>query len=59
MIALLGPPPKELSEREARWSEVKWKTPFPGPEGRPCWTPRELYGGPFFNANGTVSSPIP
>lgn len=52
MIALLGPPPQELLDREAKWSKVQWKRAFPNVEGKLCWTARECYGGPFFNSEG-------
>lgn len=54
MIALLGPPPKELINREEKWSKVKWERAFPSAGGKLCWTAREYYGGPFFNAKGML-----
>ncbi|KAL9612973.1 MAG: hypothetical protein Q9167_002450 [Letrouitia subvulpina] len=59
MVALLGPPPKELLEREKKWSKVKWRAALPNAEGQLCWTAREFYGGPFFNSEGTISAPPP
>jgi hypothetical protein len=53
IIALLGPPPKVLVEREKRWSEVKWSQPFLNSEGTPCHTAREYFNGPFFSPEGT------
>jgi len=52
MIALLGPPPRELIEREKSWSDVKWSEPFSNAEGRLCQTPREYFNGPFFSSEG-------
>lgn len=52
MISLLGPPPKELLDREEKWSRVEWRRAFPSVEGKLCWTARECYGGPFFNSEG-------
>ncbi|MCJ1253125.1 hypothetical protein MMC24_000932 [Lignoscripta atroalba] len=52
MIALLGPPPKILADREKWWSDVKWSRAFPNSEGKFCQTAREYYGGPFFNSEG-------
>ncbi|KAH6712576.1 CMGC protein kinase [Leptodontidium sp. MPI-SDFR-AT-0119] len=52
MIALLGPPPKELIDREIRWSKVKWSHVVPNPEGKLSQTARDYYGGPFFNSEG-------
>ncbi|KAI9741406.1 MAG: hypothetical protein M1834_003123 [Cirrosporium novae-zelandiae] len=50
MIALLGPPPKILPEREKQLSGIKWSHPVTNPEGKLCQTPREYYRGPFFNS---------
>ncbi|XMA15014.1 hypothetical protein WAI453_007805 [Rhynchosporium graminicola] len=52
MIALLGPAPKILLDREIRWSEVKWSHAVPNSQGKLCQTAREFYGGPFFNCEG-------
>ena len=54
MIALLGPPPRTLINREIRWSEVKWRHAVPNAEGELCQTAREYYGGPFFNSEGMI-----
>ena len=50
MVALLGPPPKKLLDREVRWSEVKWSHAVPNSKGKLCQTAREYYGGPFFDS---------
>lgn len=52
MIALLGPPPKRLIDRELRWSEVKWSHAIPNSEDELCHTAREYFGGPFFDSEG-------
>jgi serine/threonine protein kinase len=52
MIALLGPPPKELIDREIRWSGVKWSHAVSNSEGRLSQTAREFFGGPFFYPDG-------
>jgi hypothetical protein len=52
MIALLGPPPKVLVDREKAWSDVRWSRAFLNLEGKLCHTAREYYGGPFFDSNG-------
>ncbi|GIK05193.1 hypothetical protein Aspvir_009296 [Aspergillus viridinutans] len=52
MIALLGPPPKELIllEREGlRWN---WAPAAQNAEGKMCTTASEWFGGPFFDENG-------
>ncbi|KUJ06460.1 CMGC protein kinase [Mollisia scopiformis] len=46
MIALLGPPPKELLDRERAWGSVKWDGVL-GRDGKPCPTARQYFGGPF------------
>lgn len=46
MIALLGPPPIELIDREIDWSKVKWSPAVSNPQGGLSQTARELYGGP-------------
>ncbi|KAF4628044.1 hypothetical protein G7Y89_g10108 [Cudoniella acicularis] len=50
MIALLGPPPKVLLDRERLWSDVKWGYNVPNSDGKLCCTVREYFGGPFFNS---------
>ncbi len=52
MIALLGPPPQTLIDRETRWSEVRWCHAVPNAEGKLCHNAREYYGGPFFDSKG-------
>ncbi len=52
MIALLGPPPEELLEREKRWATVKWDRAAYNADGKVCGTPSQLYGGPFFGSKG-------
>jgi len=54
MIALLGPPPRTLLDREKRWSKVKWNHAIPNSEGELCQTAREYYGGPFFDSGGML-----
>ena len=54
MIALLGPPPKTLIDRERRLTGVKWSHAVPNAEGELCQTACEYYGGPFFNSEGMV-----
>jgi len=52
MIALLGPPPKVLLDREKLWSDVKWGHAVLNSDGKLCQTAREYFGGPFFNLEG-------
>jgi hypothetical protein len=55
MIALLGPLPKELLDREKLWSDVEWDHAVQNPDGKLCQTAREYFGGPFFNSEGKLS----
>jgi hypothetical protein len=52
MIALFGPPPQELIDREKHWRDIPWERSFPGPDGTWFNTAREYYGGPFFDSKG-------
>jgi serine/threonine protein kinase len=52
MIALLGPPPKKLIDRELSWSKVKWSHAVSNPEGKLSQTTREYFGGLFFTSDG-------
>jgi serine/threonine protein kinase len=52
MIALLGPPPKELIDREMSRHKVKWSHAVSSSEGRLSQTAREFFGGPFFYPDG-------
>ena len=55
MIALLGPPPKELHEREKEGYTWKWVAAKQKPEGKLCTSVRDYYGGPFFDSEGQFS----
>jgi len=52
MIVLLGPPPKELFDREMSRHKVKWSHAVSNSEGRLSQTAREFFGGPFFYPDG-------
>ncbi|TAQ83177.1 hypothetical protein B7494_g8499, partial [Chlorociboria aeruginascens] len=52
MIALLGPPPQMLLDREKSWNKTGWKDPYPNSVGKPCFSAREFFGGPFFDSEG-------
>ena len=61
MIALFGPPPKELLKLEEKWRLVKYPNPPPSrnlseAKGQHCWTAYQFYGGPFFSPHGTCLS---
>ncbi|RJE21391.1 Protein kinase domain protein [Aspergillus sclerotialis] len=52
MIALLGPPPKELIQREKEGLKWNWAPAVQNAEGRTYTTASEWFGGPFFDENG-------
>lgn len=54
MVALLGPPPAQLLQREQRWSQSRWDRPAVNSEGKSCFTAREYFGGPFFDSRGPL-----
>lgn len=55
MIALLGPPPKELLRREREGRNWKWRPAIENSSGKLCESPGEFYGGPFFDSEGELS----
>lgn len=52
MIALLGPPPKELIDREREGMTQKLPSDFRNENGKLCQNASEWFGGPFFDADG-------
>ncbi|KAH8428570.1 uncharacterized protein LDX57_006266 [Aspergillus melleus] len=52
MIALLGPPPKELVIREREGTKWSWAPATQNAEGKLCTTASDWFGGPFFDDNG-------
>lgn len=52
MISLLGPPPKELLEREKEYRDLTFEDAVPNPKGLMVKTVCEYWGGPFFDDNG-------
>ncbi|KAL3459319.1 kinase-like domain-containing protein [Aspergillus heterothallicus] len=52
MIALLGPPPKELLARSSIMSKHNWPQPVTNDFGEICNNAQEFFGGPFFNPEG-------
>lgn len=51
MIALLGPPSKELLNKANKWN---WSPPIENPAGKLCRSATEFYGGPYFDSTGTL-----
>ena len=58
MIALLGPPPKELIDREKEGLDWKFRPEVENPEGKLCGSASEFYGGPFFDSEGNISAHV-
>ncbi|TKA70545.1 hypothetical protein B0A49_05806, partial [Cryomyces minteri] len=52
MIALLGPPPRELLERGREGRRWKWVPAIEDREGKLCERASDFYGGPFFDSEG-------
>ncbi|KAL1983368.1 hypothetical protein VTN96DRAFT_10427 [Rasamsonia emersonii] len=52
MIALLGPPPKELLDRERDGRRWNFAPAIRNAAGKLCTKAYEWYGGPFFDENG-------
>ncbi|KAK4867104.1 hypothetical protein LT330_007845 [Penicillium expansum] len=52
MIALLGPPPKEVIERADFMSQVEYDSTISIEIGKPCKNAREDFGGPYFDEEG-------
>lgn len=52
MIALLGPPPRELLERSNIMAQDKWPEIVQNPAGELCRNNMEFFGGPFFDEEG-------
>lgn len=55
MIALLGPPPKELLAKENAVAQDDWPRLVTNDAGTFCKNAREYFGGPFFDAEGLWS----
>lgn len=54
MIALLGPPPKEVIERADYMSQVEYDSTISIEVGKPCKNAREVFGGPYFDEEGEL-----
>ncbi|ATY66998.1 kinase-like domain [Cordyceps militaris] len=52
MIALLGPPPKVLLERERKFRKLAFKPEMQNPQGQSCSNAFQYFGGPFFDDDG-------
>ncbi|KAL9133445.1 MAG: hypothetical protein Q9175_005381 [Cornicularia normoerica] len=52
MIALLGPPPKALINREREGLGWKFRPEVENSEGKLCGSASEFYGGSFFDSEG-------
>ncbi|KAK2792642.1 hypothetical protein FQN51_001614 [Onygenales sp. PD_10] len=49
IIALLGPPPRELLAKSKAMSKHHWPRPITNDAGELCNNAQEFFGGPFFN----------
>ena len=58
MIALLGPPPKELIDREKEGLRWNFRPEVENSEGKLCGKASQFYGGPFFDSDGNVSAGV-
>ena len=56
MIALLGPPPRELLAKAKSMSEHNWPQPVTNDSGELCNNAQEFFHGPFFNAEGRLAT---
>ncbi|AEO55569.1 hypothetical protein MYCTH_89426 [Thermothelomyces thermophilus ATCC 42464] len=52
IISYFGLPPKELIERERANRHIEARNPIINPQGKPCKTVAEFWGGPFFDDSG-------
>jgi hypothetical protein len=56
MIALFGPPPKELLVREHQMRSWNFAPAMENDEGKLCSNVYEFYNGPFFNSEGNTTA---
>ena len=56
MIALLGPPPRELLAKAKSMSEHNWPQPVTNDSCGLCNNAQEFFHGPFFNAEGRLAT---
>lgn len=52
MIALFGPIPQEIVDRERKMRQWRWAPEVVNAKGEVCSNAADFYGGPFFNGNG-------
>ncbi|CBF89377.1 uncharacterized protein ANIA_10082 [Aspergillus nidulans FGSC A4] len=57
MIALLGPPPKELLAQSHAMADISWPNPIKNETGKLCRNGREYFNGPFFDENCKRTDP--
>lgn len=58
MIALLGPPPKELLDQEREGRRWNWKNAIENSAGKLCDKATQYFGGPFFDSDGKLSCSV-
>lgn len=54
MIALLGPPPMALLQRERIFRKLTFTPEIQTPDGQPCRNSCHYFRGPFFDDNGKI-----
>jgi hypothetical protein len=54
MIALFGPPPKALLERERSFRKLTFAPEIQNSKGQSCRNSFQYFGGPFFDDNGKI-----
>jgi len=54
MVALLGPVPETLVERERNMRHWRWSPEARNREGKLCNNAAEFFGGPFFSNDGKL-----
>ncbi|KAL3429875.1 kinase-like domain-containing protein [Aspergillus tetrazonus] len=57
MIAILGPPPKELLAQSDAMADFSWPDPIKNETGKLCRNGREYFNGPFFDENCKRTNP--
>jgi hypothetical protein len=55
-IAFLGPPPEALLAKAKAMSKHNWPEPVTNDTGSLCNNAQEFFGGPFFNAEGWLTT---
>jgi serine/threonine-protein kinase SRPK3 len=57
MVALLGPIPQELIEKEKLMRTIRWRPKALNDDGILCDNIADFFGGPFFDDCGKTPTP--